>query len=301
VLFAFGSFLIWREGNWAKPDFSILRPLLKYGLPLVPGAFAVWALNYVDRIFIVQMLTLQQAGIYSLAYSIANQISPLLVRPWRVMFANSAAELYSQKDTSTLQRLFERSAGLTFILSLPASVGLFLLGHRLFALFATEEFSQGVPALLFVSLGYIFLMLSSYYEIALGLVFKQYLSTWFYLIALIVNVLLNLILIPRFTITGAAFATMIAFFAILALSMYYSSKYNLLHTNFVFVAKVGVATAGMAIAVQLLNGVVGRLGQPILELLLLAFLGCLVFAGLLWVFGVLTKREFDLALSIVRK
>jgi hypothetical protein len=83
--------------------------------------------------------------------------------------------------------------------------------------------------------------------------------------------------------------------------MYYSSKYNLLHTNFVFVGKVGIATAGMAIAVQLLNDLVGRLGQPILELLLLAFLGCLVFAGLLWVFGVLTKREFDLALSIVRK
>lgn len=288
--------------GWGRPDFSIAPQLVKYGLPLVPGAFAIWGLNYLDRFFIVQYSTLAELGIYTVAYRIAYQVIPLLVKPWFAMFGNSASELHNMGQLKTLQSLFNRSAGLTFALGIPASFGVFLLGDRVLRLFATAEFASGASLLIFISLGYLFSVMSSFYEIALGLIRKQYLSTVVSSIAFLVNLALNFLLIPRYGILGAAIATFSAFLAMLVISLYFASRFTYLKTDFAFVLKVILATLGMSIGIKLiaLTGFLAGL-NIILEIGIFSLFGLVFYASLLWVFGILSKREFRLAISLLYK
>ena len=62
-----------------------------------------------------------------------------------------------------------------------------------------------------ITAGYTLHMISSYFDIGLGLHGKQRWSSVAMVFAVTVNVVLNWILIPRYGLTGAAAATMIAF------------------------------------------------------------------------------------------
>jgi O-antigen/teichoic acid export membrane protein len=293
--------ILWKYGL-SIPNFSLLPAFLKFGLPLVPISFAAWALNYVDRVFLVQFSTLEEVGIYSVAYSTAYHIIPLLMRPWRTMFANSAAELYNQNKKDTLQRLFERSVGLSFALAIPGAVGLFLVGRPILTILATPDFARGASILLFVSLGYIFLVLSSYYEIGLGLVHKQYLTNWIYGIALITNLVLNFLLIPRWTILGASIATCISYAVLLLGAMLLATKYGLFRIDLRYIYKVLFSTTVMGVAVYFAHLAIGDSIQlPVLLIGLLILIGSGVYGTCLWISGVLSRKEISLALSLIRR
>ena len=46
----------------------------RFGLPLVPAALALWAINFIDRLFIGAFKDQAEVGIYSLAVRIASVI-----------------------------------------------------------------------------------------------------------------------------------------------------------------------------------------------------------------------------------
>lgn len=301
ILICILAFVITRAYGWLSPDFALVIPMLRYGLPLVPGGFAIWGLNYMDRLFLLHYSSLKEVGIYAVAYSAAYRIIPIFFKPWRVMFSNSASELFDRGNNQVLQRLFDRSAGLSFALSVPASIGIFVLGSPLLKILATDEFLSGQPVLFFVSSGYIFLALQSYYATALGLIHKQVISTWINFVALFANIALNLLLVPSFSITGAAVATSLSFLICLVLSYYFTSKLNILKTNMVFPLKIIIASIFMGLAVFLVQAYVSnQFSNLVIQIAILAAFGCVVYAGLLWVFGILNKRELLLALSLVQ-
>lgn len=301
LLLIFSAILINRKSGWARPDFSILVPLLRFGLPLVPVGFAIWGLNYVDRLFIVQLTSLQEVGIYAVAYRIAYQIIPVLSRPWRTMFANSAAEMFNKDKTQDLQRLFDRSAGISLVLSTPAAVGLFLLGDRILPFLAPGEYIQGIPVLLFISLGYIFFVDSSYYFDSLGLIHKQRLTTLGHILAFILNLLMNYLLVPRFSILGAAIATFSSFLFLFLFAAYMGDKEQTLKTNWNFIIKIIIAVIGMAVGIRFFETWwTPSPANPLLEILVLSIAGVAVYSFFLWLFGILNKNELKLALSVLK-
>lgn len=302
LLLAVLASIIAKRDGWAKPDFSILGPMLRFGLPLVPVGIATWGLNYMDRFFIVKFSSLEEVGIYSLAYSLSYQAIPLLATPLFTMYANSSAELYNQKKHRTLQRLFERAAGLMLALTVPAAVGLWLLGEKVFQILATNEYFRGVPALLFISLGYIFLVISSFYTNSFGLIHKQYLTTVIYLVAFVSNFLLNILLVPTFSILGAAIATCISFLALLLLSIYLSIREKTLQTNFSYVFKILIAAGIMATVVHFLGiTMANSTSNIVLQLLLLTGVGILVYGMSLWLLDIINKDEMKLVFSLFKK
>ena len=55
-------------------DRELLRAMNRFGLPLVPAALALWAINFIDRFFIDAYKGQAEVGIYSLAVRIASVI-----------------------------------------------------------------------------------------------------------------------------------------------------------------------------------------------------------------------------------
>lgn len=282
-----------------QPDFSILPAMLRFGLPLVPLSFANWGINYIDRFFLVRV-SLEAVGVYTLAYSLSAQVIPIMLRPFWAMFPSVAASLYNQGKREVLQRLYERSAGTAFLLTLPATVGLALIARRLILLLSTDQFVAGAPVVLFVGLGAMMNTFASFYAVTLGLVYKQHLSLVAHLVALVVNVVVNIVLIPPLGVLGAAIATFAAFSARLAILFRLSERYEVVHTKLGFPLKVTLATAIMAIVVLLFDQTwLSTLGNNVLEITLIAIIGALVYALALYLMKILNLENIELVRSFV--
>src|SRR3954464_9694843 len=83
-------------------DRRLLREMNRFGLPLVPAALALWAINFVDRFFVGQYKGQGEVGVYSLAVRISSAIVFLLMAfqlAW-------PAFAYSIRDESAAKRTY---------------------------------------------------------------------------------------------------------------------------------------------------------------------------------------------------
>src|SRR6476660_1516223 len=58
---------------------DLFRQMNKFGMPLVPSALALWAINFIDRIFIAQYKGQAEVGVYSVAVRISSAIVFLMI------------------------------------------------------------------------------------------------------------------------------------------------------------------------------------------------------------------------------
>ncbi len=246
---------ILRQLGWLRPDFTILRPFLRFGLPLVPAGYAMWGINSMDRLFLARYTDLSQIGIYSFAYTMGYTLFQSFATPIWSMFPSAAAAAYQSDDRARVQLLFERSLLLLLGLALPAIAGLFALGRPIFAALSTPEFASGAPWAALVMAGYLCHIWASYYEVALSWVHRQYLGTVAIGAACGMNLLLNVLLIPRYGPLGAAAATAAAFAVQLLLVWLLARHYQPLVLRRGPIFKVALAAAAMGIAVSALRAI----------------------------------------------
>jgi O-antigen/teichoic acid export membrane protein len=126
-------------------------------------------------------------------------------------------------------------------------------------------------------------MISSYYEVTLGFVYRQHLSTMAVSLAFFVNLALNFLLIPPLGILGAAIATLLAFGAQLMFAATAAKRHVPEWQGLRIPWRVILASAIMAIAVRSLDNWIGDRG--IEGLALLIFVG----AGLYLALAVILK------------
>jgi O-antigen/teichoic acid export membrane protein len=163
-------------------------------------------INYrADVLMIGIMIDTTQAGIYSVSVKLANFLVWGL-NAVNVIAAPLIAQLYSQKNKRELQRMVSISAAFISIYTIPAVVVMLVWGRQIISIFGDDfadaynplvllAISQGVNALV-GSVGYL-LTMTGYQRDAATVIG----------IAAIFNIILNLILIPKYGIQGAAIAS----------------------------------------------------------------------------------------------
>src|SRR4029077_15393202 len=58
---------------------DLLREMNRFGMPLVPSALALWAINFIDRIFIAHYKGQAEVGVYSVAVRISSAVVFLMI------------------------------------------------------------------------------------------------------------------------------------------------------------------------------------------------------------------------------
>jgi len=194
-------------------DRSLLRAMNRFGLPLVPAALSLWAINLIDRFFITGFKGQAENGVYSLAVRISSVI----------IFVMTAFQLawpafaYSIKDDRVARRTY--SYVLTYLLFATCwlSLALGVLAPWIVDLFDPKHHftrsAEAVPLLCFATAAY-----SGYSVLAIGIGrMRQTQFNWVVSgAAALVNIVLNVILIPPYGMIGAAIATLAAYVALFA-------------------------------------------------------------------------------------
>jgi O-antigen/teichoic acid export membrane protein len=268
------AMLVWivRRTGVIRPDFTLLPRLIRYGAVLLPAGYAIWALNWADRVFLVHYADLRAVGLYSLAYSLGYLVIQVVVNPVWTMFPNVAASLWNRGERAEVQRLFETTAGTMLVLVLPVIAGGAVLGDGVLRALAPPEFGHAGPVLPLILGGYLCFMLAAFYEVVFGLIDRQALGLLTVTIASLLNIGLNLALIPPYSYIGAAIATFAAFAVQLGVCLALAARLGVLRTPISKPARIVAASTLMALVLLPLHDVFVGHGD-------LRLLGGILFGG----------------------
>ena len=201
-------------------DRGLLRAMNRFGLPLVPSALALWAINLIDRLFINGYKGQSEVGIYSLAVRIASVIV-FLMTAFQLAWPAFA---YSIREEGVAKRTY--AYVLTYLLFITCWVSLALgsLAPWLVSLLAPHgNFARSAAAVPFLCFGVA--AYSGYSVLAIGVGrTRQTQLNWIVSgAAALINIALCIALIPPYGMMGAAVATLVAYVA-LFLGMWLRSR-----------------------------------------------------------------------------
>ncbi len=205
---------------------SFIRPGTKFliweALPMGAILVVFTIYNRVDTVILSYFKGADAVADYGLAYRIFE-----VVVLGGAFFANSILPIISnlaQFDRERLRVFFRKSYVVLFFLGMGAALTTFLLAPLGVRILGGSSYTGAVSALRLLSLALIvsyFNHLNGYTIIALG---KQWYSLVIALVALVVNVGLNLVFIPRFSFQAAALITFITEGLIVVMSLGYIKR-----------------------------------------------------------------------------
>lgn len=185
---------------------KIFKDLVKYGVKAYFGNLAQF-LNYrLDMFLVAIFLTPAAVGYYSIAVGIAERLWMLPGAIASVLFPR----ISSLKNVAA-NNLTPRISRHTFFFTIFLSLILAILAKPLIKLFFGITFLPSLIPLLVLLPGIIALSVSKVLTADLAGRGKPQYGSYSSFVALVLNVLLNLWLIPRWGISGAAFATTVAY------------------------------------------------------------------------------------------
>jgi O-antigen/teichoic acid export membrane protein len=251
-----------REQLGLQFDRELFRGMQRFGLPLVPSALALWAINFIDRLFVAGYKGQGEVGIYSAAVKIASVIT-------FAMFAFRTAWpafAYSIEDDRDAKRTY--SYVLTYLLVVASWIALALgaLAPWLVQAMTDPRYhraEKGIALLAFagaIYAGYTVLAIGS------GRARKTQLNWIVTSVGAAVNVGLIVLLVPRYGMVGAAIATLAAYVVLfLGMTWYAQSVYPVSY-QWRRVVTALAAGAGLTVAAR-----AGHLSLALSALLVLAY------------------------------
>ena len=243
----------------AAPRRDHLRRSLTFGLPLVPHALSGWVLNVSDR-WLIALLTAggsaaaaSAVGIYAFGYVIGQGVS-------LVAFSVNAAWVpffYEQGETPAGPRILRAATTLSAIGLCVLAAGVGLLAPELVVLLGGDRWGPAArdAAKVTAVVAYASTLYGLYYMVvsAIFLVRRTALLPVLTILAGAVNVGLNVLLIPRIGIMGAAWATLAGYAVLAALTTWYAKRVYPVRLDVARLALVFVGTGGLLLASAVLT------------------------------------------------
>jgi len=213
------AYLFTRKDYGFYFSIQVLKKLFRYSLPLLPGAISIFIYNFTDRICIKEMLELDDLGVYSVGNKIASiftfttigissAISPLIYRH------------YKEKQTpEKIALLFRVFSSLSFIVL----CFLAFFAALIIEIMTSSDYSAAIPVVPFLLFA-IYLNSLTFFFPGLSIAKKTGKISFIATSAGVFNLILNLILIPRYGIVAAAVVTCLSFGLNFILLYYYAQK-----------------------------------------------------------------------------
>jgi O-antigen/teichoic acid export membrane protein len=228
LLGTFGSgvfFLGWRlwqeRGRLSlRVDRALLRRMLRFGLPTMPAELTLYSLNFVDRIIIVRLAGLAEAGLYALAVKFAQGVN-VLARGFQLAFPPLA---YSISDDDEARRAYALVVTWFTAVLAFAVAGLALDARWIVRLLAADEYFRSYEAIGLLAAGISLYAIYLALLVVLGRTRRTEYSFPATAAAMAVNIGLNLLLVPDHGIVGAGIALVVSYAVVLVLMYAFTQR-----------------------------------------------------------------------------
>jgi O-antigen/teichoic acid export membrane protein len=201
-------------------DRGLMRRLFRFGLPTMPAEVSLYLLNFVDRLIIVRSLGLAEAGLYSLAVKFAQAVN-VLVRGFQLAWPPLA---YSIRDDEEARRAYAVivtlfAAGCAWVVA-----GMWLFSRWIVRALAAPEFFAAYKPIGLISTAVTLYALYLVLVVILGRTGRTEFNFPAAIGGLVVNVVLNLVLVPAMGIVGAGLALVASYLVVLGLMYVFTQR-----------------------------------------------------------------------------
>lgn len=219
-------------------DIKLLKPLLVIAIPLLPNFLIYWVFNSCDKVMIVNYLGTEASGIYSVGSKLGHcsqLIYTAFAGGWQY-FAFSTMKEDNQVESNS--KVFEYLG----VISFCATALMSALSCSIFKILFTSQYLEGYTVAPYLFMAPLLQML---FQVACNqfVVIKK---TWPNMLILtsgaIINVILNMLLIPRLGIEGASIATLFGYIVsdVVCVAVLIKMKLMTISTRFLEVSGITV-------------------------------------------------------------
>lgn len=289
------ALLIISYAGLSKPDFSIIKPYLKYGIPLIPTLIAMFVISSSDRYIIGYFLGTKAVGIYSASYSIASIIA-FFSSVFLYVLRPKIFNLFDNGKKSEVKSYLTYSMKYIMMFCIPSFFGLTFLSRPILMLLTTSEFISidSIIIIPIVSCAILIYIIGQIYSEIIKLYKQTIIFSIVVAFVAAINVVLNIILIPFLGITAAAITTLIAY-AIMAILLYFKSKkYLRFELNTSFILKSLFSSSIMGILIFFANP------MNVYLIFLTIFIGALIYFSIIIILKGLNKNEIKFFIFLLK-
>lgn len=280
----FSAYLGWRifRETGIHFDLTKLRPMLSYGLFFVPVGLASFVLNFADRYFLRAFSTLEEVGLYALAYKIAMIVTMLVAVPFNQVWHSYLFEIRGQPNAKDV---YSKVATYFWTVLVAVALGLAVLSREIVTIMAAPSYLPAHTVLPVLLVGMVFFCADNVFQVGLWLTGKSGQLSTIKWVSALANLGLNALLIPTLGMMGAAITTVVSF-ALSALLILARSQ-QVYWIPFEYGRLVQVSVIGLVTYF-----VTARLPDaPLWLAAVTKSLAWLLFPALLWVTGFLNAAE----------
>lgn len=192
-----------------KEHVDVEKELVSLSWPLFLAGFTFLFMGYTDRILLGIYMTSVDIGIYAAAFAIAS-LMLFTFTSFSFNFRPLMAEYFAINDISGMKKLYSSITKWIFLLTFPAVIYLVFYSRDVIWLIYGGSFTKGYLALIILSMGIAMNGLVGLTGGILIAIKKTKLNLLTEIIGAVSNVGLNIILIPKFGIIGAAIGTSVS-------------------------------------------------------------------------------------------
>ena len=262
---------------------QLKKDMIKYGVPMIFSAIAWWINNSSDKYILTLFSGVSISGLYAISSKIPHILKNLqnvFLQAWSI----SAIKEFDKNDSDGfIGNMFSIMCfGTTIICSFLLIINIFIS-----KIFYSGDFYSAWKYVPFLLLSVVFDSLALFIGNLFFAVKDTKTLSLCNIIGAIVNIGLNLLLIPRFDAYGAAIATLISYFIIYLLSCILIKKYIKMKIN-----KINIISNHILLIIQMILAVFGN-KYLIIQLVILLML-LIINHRLLFSFKKIIVNKFKL-------
>jgi len=228
-----------------KFDFAKWKEILKETLPLAAVVLLTRVYFNIDTIFLSIFRSQTEVGIYGLPYKILDILISFPAIFAGLVFPSLARAGMEKFDD--LKRIYQKAFDFLVMMALPILGGLIMLARPIIELLGGSEFGDSIIILQLLSVAVVFIFfstLSNNLVIAVQLQKKLMIMA---LVSAVLNVSLNIWLIPKYSYFAAAGVTILTEFTVMVISAWFVWKYIKILPNFRILPKAVLSVLAMVI------------------------------------------------------
>ncbi len=211
LMLAFLISLFVKKMKLRSISLAFMREALRYSFPLIWMELSNMILNIGDRYLLQFYLGPNSVGIYSAGYNLTNMAQSVLTTPLRLAIAPMYLHIWNRDGKRRTMVFLNDTLDYYFMLAVPITVGMIWYGEEIITVLATSKFRDSAEVIPYIIIPLILHGAYVIYGAGFFIYKKTKILMYLALTAGMVNIGLNMILIPKFGILGAASATLTSF------------------------------------------------------------------------------------------
>lgn len=231
---------------------DIISVALKFGIPLIFTSVAMLILNFSDRYILKYFTNYNELGLYDLGYRISGVVNMFIIMPFNLALMPLAYKVYQQEGD---KRYFSKLLTYLTLILVWAGLALSLFSENIIKIFALNADYWGAAAVIpVIVFSYVFFGMRIVATLGMLLTKNTKSLAFITILASLLNIILNIIFIPRWGMMAAAYTTLISFIFLYWISYIVSQKfYRIPYENMkvVVIISIGVCLYIVSLAVNL--------------------------------------------------